>query len=811
MPIVRKPVRAALIALAITSGALLLHSASASAYQAKIRTTSYGIPHIKAKHYGSAGFGVGYAFASQNICTFADNNVTTSARRSKYFGPDGKTPASAAASVNNLDSDLFWQSIIDSHRIEDLLHAKGVQSPSTKAKQAIRGYAAGYDAYLKKVGVNNIPDPRCAGKPWVKPIKAIDVWRRIYQADLLASAQNFIPDFIAAQPPTSAAAAPSSPAPDPERIAKALQGTPYDVRQAERETARMGSNALGIGKKDSRNGNSLVLANPHFPWHGIDRFWEFQLTIPGEMNVEGASLMGFPAINIGHNRHVAWSHTVSTAQRFTFFELELDPSDPTHYMYDGKSVPMTSRTVSVPVKGGGTESATFWYSQFGPILARPSAGLSWTNSTVFALGDVNDQIRSADTWLHMDKAKSAKDLIAAQSRFQGDPWVNTIGADDTGTAFYADDSVVPNVDADKIATCIKPGLSQAIYNAAGLIPLDGSTSDCGWDDDSDAVVKGIFGPSHLPITFRKDYTLNANDSYWQTNAKAPLTGFSPIIGCEDCEQGLRTRLGHEMVAERMAASDGLVSKPKFTLGNLQRMWLADRSLGAELEGAALAQICDDNPVISTPTGNVNVTAACPVLHAYNKTGRLDSPGGWLFNAWWWYAGGGDFWKVPFDPNHPLTTPNTVNQNNPSTIEALGKAVQELRDEGIPLDASYGDVQYTPSASGRRIPIHGCSTGCWQAIYSGSMGSDPDAAYGRVSDGSSTVQMTELRPNGPKAHWVLTYSQSENPKSKHLDDQTKQFSKSKFIPMLFTYKQIKSDPHYKLKKVSDKKGGGKGGT
>jgi acyl-homoserine-lactone acylase len=71
-------------------------------------------------------------------------------------------------------------------------------------------------------------------------------------------------------------------------------------------------------------------------------------------------------------------------------------------------------------------------------------------------------------------------------------------------------------------------------------------------------------------------------------------------------------------------------------------------------------------------------------------------------------------------------------------------------------------------------------------------------------------MTELRPNGPKAHWVLTYSQSENPNSKHFDDQTKQFSKSKFIPMLFTDKQIKSDPHYKLKVVSRKEGRGKGG-
>ena len=146
---------------------------------------------------------------------------------------------------------------------------------------------------------------------------------------------------------------------------------------------------------------------------------------------------------------------------------------------------------------------------------------------MFALGDANDQIRSADTWLSMDKAKSAKDLVKAQSKYQGDPWVNTIGADDKGRAFYADNSVVPNVTAEKIDTCIKPGISTLIHQVAGLIPLDGSTSDCNWGNDPDAAVKGIFGPSNLPIEFRDDYVLNANDSYWQTNADAAADRLQP--------------------------------------------------------------------------------------------------------------------------------------------------------------------------------------------------------------------------------------------------------------------------------------------
>jgi acyl-homoserine-lactone acylase len=468
-------------------------------------------------------------------------------------------------------------------------------------------------------------------------------------------------------------------------------------------------------------------------------------------------------------------------------------------MYDGESVPMTHRTVTVPVKGGGKESTTLWYSQFGPILARPSVGLSWTDTTVFALGDANDQIRSADTWLNMDRAKSAKDLVKAQSKYQGNPWVDTIGADDKGRAFYTDDTVVPNVTAEKIDTCIKPGISTVIHNVAGLIPLDGSTSACGWGNDSDAAVKGIFGPSNLPIEFRDDYVLNANDSYWQTNADDPLTGFSPIIGCEDCFQGDRTRLGHEMVSQRMNASDGLGGTPGFTLKNMTKMWLGDRSLGAELTREGLVNICEDNPTI----GGVDVTEACPILDEYDETGLLDSPGGWLFNIWWQKAGAGTFWSVPFDVNHPLTTPNTLNESNAASIAALGEAVKELRDRGIPLDAGYGDVQFALGKNGKHIPIHGCSTGCWQNINSNVDPGSPEYAYGQVNYGSSTVQMTELRPKGPKGHWLLTYSQSENKSSKHYSDQTEQFSASKFIPMLYTNAEIKSDPKLKVTTVKGK--------
>src|SRR5690348_13986867 len=45
---------------------------TAPKYTAKIKRTSYGIPHITADNYGSLGFGQGYAFAQDHVCTLAD-------------------------------------------------------------------------------------------------------------------------------------------------------------------------------------------------------------------------------------------------------------------------------------------------------------------------------------------------------------------------------------------------------------------------------------------------------------------------------------------------------------------------------------------------------------------------------------------------------------------------------------------------------------------------------------------------------------------------------------------------------------------
>ena len=77
----------------------------------------------------------------------------------------------------------------------------------------------------------------------------------------------------------------------------------------------MGSNAWALGDGRTEGTNSLLLANPHYPWYGIARFWEKHLTIPGVYDAYGVSLIGTPGVSLGFNAHVGWSHTVSNSKR----------------------------------------------------------------------------------------------------------------------------------------------------------------------------------------------------------------------------------------------------------------------------------------------------------------------------------------------------------------------------------------------------------------------------------------------------------------------------------------------------------------
>jgi acyl-homoserine-lactone acylase len=749
-----------------------------------IVTDSAGIPHITAANFTALGYGEAYAFAEDSFCTLAEDFVTVNGDRSKYFGPAGTVVDYATgAAETNLDSDLFWQSIKDSGLFTRETSAPPPIGPLPQLRQLYQGFVDGYNAYLAS---GRLRDPTCAGKPWVRPITLDDLFLRMVQTVTIPSSGGLIPAEVSATPPTSA-----TPTLATRPDAAALTAL------RENGDSAVGSNGIALGSQDTQSGDGMLLANPHFPWEGEDRFWMAQLTVPGRYDMEGGTLMGFPLIGIGFNSSIAWTHTDSTAEHFTFYQLKLVPGDPTSYYLDGRATPMGRRTVTVDT-GSGLVKHTFYTTRWGTVLELPPADYGWTTSTAYTVDDANlgDEWRSANEYLQMGQATSVQGLLDVQARDLADPSFNTIAADDHGNALYADVENVPNVSSQLIGKCLPPGLPTTVYQESGLITLDGSTTSCAWQNDKGTPVPGIFNASQQPHTIRTDYVENSNDSYWLANPSAPFPAYSPIIGDIDVPQGLRTRLGNEMIAERVAGTDGL-GRPKFSISTMQRMWENDRSLLAELVLKPLVSACQQAPVqISSNGTTVNLTAACSALAGYEKyeNGDLDASGGWLFTIWADSVDSGTFWAVPFNAARPLTTPYGLDTANPDILRALADAVLSLEANDIPLNASFGQVQH--ATRGREvIPIHGCDTGCFNAIDTTLTPGDPltPGDYGEVIHGSSLVITAELTPSGPVAQGILTYSQATNPLSPWYANMTKLYSAKRWVKLAYTPSQLAAEP------------------
>lgn len=757
-------------------------------YAAEIRRTAHGIAHIKADTWGGLGFGHGYAFAEDNLCVLADTFVTVNAERAKHFGPDATYRSEANGVVpKNIESDFFYQRINDSGVIDDLLagtHESGSPRPSDRVFEIVRGYAAGYNAYLRDVGgASGVTDPACRGASWVRPITETDLFRRFYQLSLFASSGALLKYIVAATPPK----------PDVVDVPPSLSDRKFDLSGLpSSENLAIGSNAYGLGSEATQSGNGMLLGNPHFPWRGPERFYQVHLTIPGEVNVSGVALYGSPLVLIGHTERMAWSHTVSVPFRFTPYELRILPGDPTAYVYEGKVRRMSHHDVSVQSKkpDGTLETRThrFWDSHFGPVIHFPGALMDWTPGAAFTIRDANAfNLRTLDHFLDMSTAQTTDEVEAILGRHGAIPWVNTIAADDRGDSFYADTSVVPHLTDAQIDTCAT-ALGRALIELAALPVLDGSRAACEWGSDPDAVVPGIYGPAALPKLHRSDYVANSNDSFWLSNPDQPLEGYPFVMGSERTVRSARTRLGIRQIQQRLDGTDGRHGTG-FTLDQLQDTVFGNRHHVGELVRDDLVAECNEGPVLMKDGTVVDVSSACPVLATWDLHVDLDSRGAHLMREIMRgsYASAAGFFGDTFDPNDPVNTPRRLNRSNPDIRWAIGDAVRKLSAKGVPLDARLGDVQ-TARRNDEAIPIHGGSeAGIFNYVVAPLDNATmryPDTTYG-----ASFVMAAELTPAGPRARSILTYSQSTNRTSPYYADQTRLFSTKTWVDMHFTEQDV----------------------
>ena len=763
-------------------------------YEATVVKTEYGIPHITADSWGALGFGEAYTAAEDHVCNMALALVQSRGESAAVFGPGPRN--------RNVSRDIVVKALGIPDRAGEALAAQEPQ-----IKEWIEGYTAGYNQFVnERAGKFG---SWCDEATWVRPVTATEFMAQyvtlVYTLPRIAGA------ITAAAPQAE-----TSPA-----IAALEVAPPLGDTLTEMKLRDMGSNAWAIASERSENGKGLLLANPHYPWYGIARFWEKHLTIPGVYDAYGAGLIGAPGVAIGFNEAVGWSHTVSNSKRTVIYQLTLNPDNPLQYRWENGWRDLSSVEVSVSVKtpdGLGDKTHAVWFSHHGPLMALP--GLTDDPFTVFAVRDANEaNLHTFAQWQAMGSARSMDEFIDAHRSYSAMPWVNTIAASADGRAVYIDNSNVGALSEEAILSwhnTLKavPKL-QYLYLARGLVILDGSQQSNEWLETS-SPVPHTEPFERRPLIESDQYVFNSNDSYWLSDPDKPAAALSPLYGPTMTPRSVRTRMNIALLRADSpyghAGDDGKLNRDE-----MQTALFSNESLTADMLLPELLDACEINPERSIETDTIDLTEACKVLAAWDRRFNSESRGAVLFREWiTQYPAdetylGSSLFQQPFNPMEAATTPSGL-ANADLALDRLARAVRLLDNEGIGLDTALGNLQIG-HRYGRQYPIHGGNRheGIANLQMSTSVGNNPtetpiftgSGEFAGDSDslsksgynvvhGSSFIMTLGWSDVGPEAEAILSYSQSGDPESPHFDDQTQLYAEKSWRPVRFTPTDIETN-------------------
>ncbi|WP_395345457.1 acylase [Ningiella sp. W23] len=777
--------------------------------EADIRWTDFGVPHIRADNLESMAYGVGYAFARDNLCILADQITKYNSEQARYFGPD-RVPGSGDSTYLINDFGFLTTGIREQAEA-------GFASMTANSRALYQGYVQGYNQYLSDTGIANI-DPQCANQPYVRAIDEIDLLTYALGVALLPGAANFLGGMFIAAPPgvdplPRMVSTPISAVQQSQSSNLPFNMTPR-VSMPERNPQEMGSNGWGLGSDMTENGMGMVLGNPHFPHTGNLRFWQFQTTIPGFLNVIGGSLMGIPGVvNIGYNDNMAWTHTFSTAEHFVVYQLQLDQSDASNLTHtvDGAKRTIFKQTHTIEVAVGPGQTIQLekdsYYTNYGPMISIPG-NFEWgPGGNAFAIKDANlPNFDIVDHWLAMNLASSMDEFKQAFMDYDGVIFNNTMAASKDGEVFYIDDSTVPDLTDSAIGQLTNNPQLAGIRQAAGFTVLPGFASAFDYT--------GAVPFENAPKYEGTDYVQNSNDSFWLTNLDAPITGVSPLYGQVGNQQSLRSRMAHVLLSDA-SGSDG-----KFSPAEVEEALLNNRNYLAEAILPALLQICQQNRESSVDVnGNpVNISAACDALANWDGRMNVDSTAAHVFREFAFQFNRNPQWAVPYDVSDVVNTPNGL-MDNDATVLQFATAVDKINQAGLAYDARLGEVQFVEKStvngmpSGERLQWGGAHNveGGFNVfdVRTGNNGTElprhvyptidsttrlsADAQGYHITYGSSWMVVVNFTESGPVGRGLLSYSQSNSTESDSFDDQTRLYSAQPTLrPLRFTEEEIEAN-------------------
>ena len=667
--------------------------------EVRIRRTTFGVPHVMGESLASMAFGLAWVMMEDYRERVPELILKSNGRWGLAVGREGLDGDSSGRMAHDL-----------AVRTHDLLPAD--------VRDILKGFAAGVNHYIELHG-EELPE-------WVRPeftahdvaARDIAVWSSGAERRFQASREGAL---------------------DPAEGEQSWEG-PGPVTASD-----IGSNAWAFGPERTRSGYAVLVRNPHLSF--TSGYYEAHITVPGIVNFYGDFRLGGPfSIIGGFNDKLGWSTTNNAPDLAVVYALLKDPDRSDHYLFDGGSVPLEVRRVTVEYRGWGSVRARtkeFRFSPLGPVLHE-------TADTIFVLKThALGRYRLGEQWLRMMQAGNLEEWKEAM-RIQAKTNSNFTYADADGNIFYVWNAAMP-------ALPHEPSDDGVVFASGSA---DVWTSLYPWDD--------------LPQLQNPEggYVQNSNDPFHFTNLNELFDpdGFPPNFP----EPRLRLRSQNSL---------GLIHNER--VFSLEEIVALKHSMGM-----TLAERVKDDLVAAvvggTPTREM--ARAAELLSAWDNRVARDSRGATLFKLW----AGRYFsrtdpdrrYQESWSPDAPTETPRGLGDSD-AAVEAFGWAVDETTDRFGSWDVAWGDA-HRIRAGDIDLPVGGCTgaLGCFRVL---GFTEDDDGKY-RAVRGDAWVFAVEFGPT-PRAYSVLLYGNSNQEESPYFYNQAELFADNRMKAVAFTEEDI----------------------
>lgn len=641
-----------------------------------IKRDVWGVPHIFAPTLADAAYGLGYAQAEDRLEQIMVNYRLAIGRMAEVAGPD------------YVEHD--WLQRLCGH--EEVCRRRWPEVPAD-VRAMCESFQAGVRAYMA-AQPGREPAARIEMEPWMIPA----LGRMI------------------------------------------VFGWP--IGQAFEELQRRGevqfySNQWAVRPERTADGAALLLIDPHIPWDGPFRFYEFRMHVPG-LDVSGFAPVGAPVVGLGHNNYLGWACTTGGPDTTDIYVEQLDPDNPQRYRYDEEWREIRSEPVTIAVKGAEPVVRQLERSHHGPIVKREDGKAYAVACPYFEEIGLIEQLYRMMTATDLESFNAAADMRQLMEQ-------NLMMADVAGNIQYIRTGRVP---------IRPPGFDFSK-------PVPGNTSRSEW--------LGIHPTADLVVVRNPPtgYLQNCNigpDTMAAGLNLDPAAYPSYIYFDQPGRTNSRGRRAVEL----------LEAHPKLTIAQAMAIVLDDHADGGEAWQAAVRRAASSVNLPATFGEDAPLLRqAIRHLSAWNGHMHQDSVAATIYRM---------FRQAASEQGVKVEVSAFGLDAQRHLLGALALACLRLVEAHGTIEVPYGRIHRVQRGE-RSWPASGGESGGGMTLRAISANLRDGVFYGRA--GQNWVQLVQFK-RGAVRSWSLTpYGQSDDPESPHYCDQAERlFSPGKLKPTWF---------------------------